>query len=118
MKSLWPEPRTVATFFGGTIALVGTVNGKHFRFLQSGIPHVAVVHTPGGFVAFCRECETQEPMPDSPTSMGLNGAKEPLFVPGTRAHAMFALTWMNRFIGDHEHKEEEDGEESVRLQGR
>lgn len=117
--SVWPKIETIQAFFSGRAALVGTEEGIHYRIVQSGLPHVRLVQVGQRPVILCSVCDTKETMPASPTSMGLNGAPEPLFVPGRRAHALFALTWMNKFAGDHEHKEVDDGkEESVRLQGR
>lgn len=99
--SVWPAQKTVAAAFAGTVREVLTLrDGSKVGGLSSAYPWVRCI-VGNGAACVCDRCADGEAMPPSPTSQGLNGAGEPLFSPGTKAHALFALTWLNAFASKH-----------------
>jgi hypothetical protein len=108
--SLWPKPETVLAAFKGhlTEVIVYTEGGGEVtvRGLRSGLPHVFTMIA-GGCAVLCTRCSAHEMIPDPPASMAAGAGRTPLLEPGTRGHALFALTWLNKFASAHVHPDVE-----------
>lgn len=101
----WPGERVVAAALGCRAAEVVRTPRGPGRGLRSSDPAVYVVVVgPTRAVAFCDRCgdDAREELPPPPSSRGLNGKAEPLFAPGTSAHALHALTWLHAYGRKHE----------------
>ncbi len=101
---IWPSERVVAAALGCRMAEVIRTSGGPGRGIRSSDPEVfLIVVGPGKAIAFCGRCkDSREELPPPPTSCGLNGRGEPLFAPGTQAHALHALTWLHGYSRKHE----------------
>lgn len=98
----WPSPKVVAAALcGGPVQVLVTPVGA-VRVVRSSDPDLFLIVHPEGSRAACGRCKVAEAMPPAPTSRGLNGRGEPLFAPGSRAHAVFVLTWLHDFERRHE----------------
>ncbi len=100
----WPGERVVAAALGCRVAEVVRTSGGPGRGIRSSDPGVfLIVVRPHQAVAFCERCkDSREELPSPPSSRGLNGKAEPLFAPGTPAHALHALTWLHAYGRKHE----------------
>ena len=101
----WPSEKVVAAALGCHAAVIVRTPHGSGRGVQSSDPGVyLIVVGPHRAVAFCDRCgdDAREELPPPPTSRGLNGQPEPLFAPGTRAHALHALTWLHDYGCRHE----------------
>ena len=105
MSASWPGERVVAAALGCRAArIIQTPRGLG-RGVQSSDPDIYLIVVDfGRAVAFCDRCgdDAREELPPPPSSRGLNGQPEPLFTPGTRAHALHALTWLHEYRHRHE----------------
>ena len=110
-SSPWPRARTVAAAVTGVLAEVlrapepiGLCLG-----LRSADPEVVlIVGRRGGQplpTACCFRCGTAEPAPPPPAARGLDGTGNPVVQYGSHEHALFLLTWLHRFLTEHEHAE-------------
>ena len=100
----WPGERVVAAALGCRAAEVVRTPQGPGRGERSSDPAVyLIVVGPGRALAFCDRCEdSREELPPPPSSRGLDGKPEPLFAPGTPAHALYALTWLHAYGRRHE----------------
>lgn len=98
----WPEAKTVAASFKGTVSEVIRTPLGPAKGIRSGTAHVYVIQAPKPLM-FCESCGAAEPVPDPPGSGGPGEPRNPLVAPGTRAHALFALTKMHEFEKEHAH---------------
>lgn len=100
----WPSPRVIAAGRRGALREVLVVEGEgNVPGFRSSTPHVFVVIGAPGALAVCGNCGTREKEPDPPGSGAPGAARTPLMTPGTQGHAIFLLTWLNRFEGEHQH---------------
>jgi hypothetical protein len=96
----WPSEKVVAAAFRGIALVIQTPHGPG-RGLQSSDPAVYCVVGPR-CLAVCERCSDVQEAPAAPASRGLNGRPEPLFAPGSQAHALHILTWLSAFSRAHD----------------
>jgi len=101
MTSAWPKPETVAAAIGGRVAEVVLWHGITYRGLRSAIPTIAMVTGNGKTFALCDGCKGSQGCPEVPGSGPAEGPRAPLLAAGTKAHAVFVLTWLHRFFAAH-----------------
>jgi hypothetical protein len=104
--SVWPKPATIAAALRGQIREVLTIQGEEGTVvgLSSGDAHIKLITTwlPSTSAgAMCERCQTFEKLPDPPASMEAGAQRTALLAPGTRAHAIFALSWLHKFSKRH-----------------
>lgn len=105
MASIWPSANTVAVAFKNQLAEIIVTPwgiGKGVRCYTH--PHVYLITGPKSLV-WCELCKEGERTPDPPGSGGPGESRNPLVAPGTKAHALFVLTWLHRFADAHDHGE-------------
>jgi hypothetical protein len=97
---MWPNDKVVARAFKGQITeMIHTPLGT-CRGVRSSNPavYLMMVQTP---CAFCETCSAQETLPNPPSSGAPGDPQTPLVAPGTKAHALFILTWLHKFSAKH-----------------
>jgi len=108
--SHWPSDSTVARAFKNQIAEIIMTPLGPGKGVRSANPAVYLIVGPKSFV-YCETCQTNEWSPDPPGSGAPGEARNPLVAPGTKAHALFILTWLHRFYEDHLHAEPSEVED-------
>lgn len=108
----WPSEKVVANAFSCRAAEVVRTPLGNGKGVRSADKHVYLIVGPKAFV-FCEHCGASEQTPEPPGQAEPGEPRRALLAPGTKAHALFALTWLCGFTKEHAGCEEKKEETKV-----
>lgn len=112
----WPSEGVIAHAFSLRAAEVIRTPLGNGKGVRSADPWVYLIVGPRAFV-FCERCGGHEAPPDPPGQAGPGEPRRALLAPGTRAHALHALTWLHGFSKTHRECQETPGTQATLFEG-